>query len=156
MNERNDLGRRICHASVLFRRHLDNAIANALADESGSVSGRNFWILRYLEDHREQDVFQKDLENAFKIRRSTVSKTVELMEQKQLLVRVPVNGDARMKKLCLTPRADAVLEDVKKAVDSLEASVKASFASEDYESLMELLSQLCEFLDVPDDAENKK
>lgn len=156
MNEINDLGKMICHTSVMFRRHLDNAISNALADDSGSVSGRNFWILRYLEDHRDEDVFQKDLENTFKIRRSTVSKTVDLMEQKQLLVRVPINGDARMKKLCLTPKADAVLADVKKAVDGLEHRVRESFASDDYETLMNLLKQLCGYLDVPADAQAKE
>ena len=149
MSEINDLGKMIFHASVMFRRHLDNAIANAQADDSGTVSGRNFWILRYLEDHRNEDVFQKDLENIFKIRRSTVSKTVELMEQKQLLARVPVNGDARMKKLCLTPKADAVLADVKKAVSGLEDELKTSFDPKDYDTLMGLLRQLCAFLEAP-------
>ena len=146
MNEINDLGKIVCHSSVMFRRHLDRAIANATAEDSDPLSGRNFWILRYLEDHRDQDVFQKDLESTFKIRRSTISKTVDLMEQKQLLERVSVNGDARMKKLCLTPKADRVLADVKKAVEELEQRVRASFSEEDYGTLMRLLRQLCEFL----------
>ena len=147
MNENNDLGKMIGHTSVMFRRHLDRAIANAAADDSGAISGRNFWILRYLEDHRGENVFQKDLENVFKIRRSTISKTVELMEQKQLVVRVSVNGDARMKKLCLTPKADQVLEAVKKEVDALEQSIRQVFDPADYDALMQSLRQLCSFLD---------
>lgn len=153
MQEINDLGKLIGHTSVLFRRHLDQTISNALGDDTGLISGRNFWILRYLEDHRDEDVFQRDLENVFKIRRSTVSKTVELMEQKNLLERVSVDGDARKKKLKLTPDADAVLSDVKKAVEDLEACVRASFCEEDYATLMRLLKQLCTFLDRPESFE---
>lgn len=147
MSEINDLGKMVCHTSVMFRRHLDRAIANAVADDSGAISGRNFWILRYLEDHRGENVYQKDLENVFKVRRSTVSKTVELMEQKQLVVRESVNGDARKKKLCLTPKADLVLEAVKKEVDALEESVRQAFDPADYDALMESLRRLCGFFD---------
>ena len=153
MQEVNDLGKLIGHTSVLFRRHLDQTISNALGDDTGLISVRNFWILRYLEDHRGEDVFQRDLENVFKIRRSTVSKTVELMEQKHLLERVSVDGDARKKKLQLTTEADAVLSDVKKAVEALEADVKENFSEEDYASIMRLLKRLCAFLDRPENFE---
>ena len=150
MNEINDLGKMIGHTSILFRRHLDNAISGVAADDLEPISGRNFWILRYLDTHRDRDVFQKDLESAFKIRRSTVSKTVELMEQKQLLVRESVNGDARKKRLRLTPKADAVLAEMAKAVDALERDVRAIFSPQDYDTIMRLLRQLCVFLDAPD------
>ena len=153
MNEINDLGKMIGHTSILFRRHLDNAISGAVADDSGTISGRNFWILRYLDDHRDRDVFQKDLENVFKIRRSTVSKTVELMEQKQLLERESVDGDGRMKRLKLTPKADAVLAEVAKAVDELERCVRGVFLPDDYDTLMRLLKQLCAFLEPPEDSQ---
>lgn len=150
MNEINDLGKLIGHTSILFRRHLDNAISCVAAEDSETISCRNFWILRYLDTHRDQDVFQKDLESAFKIRRSTVSKTVELMEQKQLLVRQSVNGDARKKRLLLTPKADAILAEMAKAVDALERDVRAIFSPQDYDTIMRLLRQLCVFLDTPD------
>jgi DNA-binding MarR family transcriptional regulator len=106
-----------------------------------------------LDDHRDRDVFQKDLENAFKIRRSTVSKTVELMEQKQLLERESVNGDGRMKRLRLTPKADAILAEVAKAVDELENHVRGGFSPEEYDTLMRLLKQLCGFLETPEEAQ---
>ena len=150
MNEINDLGKMIGHTSILFRRHLDRAVSNASADESGVISGRNFWILHYLDSRRDQDVFQRDLETAFKIRRSTVSKTVELMEQKQLLVRESVNGDARKKRLRLTPKADLVLAEVAKAVDELEGTIRELFNPREYDELMELLRRLCVYLDTPE------
>ena len=89
------LGRQIGHVSHLFRRNIDNLIARECRNcADGSLTGRNFWVLRYLQDHPDGDVFQKDLEAAFKIRKSTVSCMVELMEQKGMLTRESVNGDA--------------------------------------------------------------
>jgi DNA-binding MarR family transcriptional regulator len=80
---------------------------------------------------------------------------VELMEQKHLLERVSVDGDARKKKLRLTAEADEVLSDVKKAVEELEERVRASFCAEDYDTLMQLLGQLCTFLDRPENFEEE-
>ena len=93
------LGRQIGHVFHLFRRSIDNLIASESRDfTDDSLTGRNFWVLRYLQDHPGEDVFQKDLEAAFKIRRSTVSRMMELMEQKGLLTRESVGGDARLKR----------------------------------------------------------
>ncbi len=143
-----DLGRQINHASVLFHRSFDNVVAAESAGYTDSLSGRNIWVLRYIRDHADEDVFQKDLESAFKIRRSTVSQTVELMEQKQLLVREPVNGDARLKRLRLTPKAEEVLEAVSRGVSRLENRVRTAFAPEDYGKLVRLLEQLCGILEA--------
>ena len=84
-----------------------------------------------------------------------MSKTVDLMEQKHLLERISVDGDARKKKLQLTSEADAVLSNVKRAVETLEAEVRASFCEADYDALMRLLKQLCAFLDTPDGSDEE-
>lgn len=49
-----------------------------------------------------QDVFQRDLETIFKLRRSTLSSVISTLEKKGYLCRVPVPEDARLKKLVLT------------------------------------------------------
>lgn len=146
-----ELGKKICHVSLLFRRKFDNLVATESAGYTDSLSGRNIWVLRYLEKHRGEDVFQKDLETAFKIRRSTVSHTVELMEQKGLLRRESVNGDARLKRLCLTSKAEEILSAVSRGVDRMEEQVREAFLPQDYEKLLQLLDQLGDALDAPED-----
>lgn len=149
MENEKELGRKVCNVSLLFRRNFDNLVANESAGYTDSLSGRNIWVLRYLEKHRGEDVFQRDLESAFQIRRSTVSKTVDLMEQKGLLRRESVNGDARLKRLLLTSKAEQILEAVSRGVDEMEERVKNAFSSEDYERLLELLDKLGEALNTP-------
>ena len=51
---------------------------------------------------QQGDVYQKDIESFFKLRRSTVSSQLDTLEKKGLIQRVPVSHDARLKKLVLT------------------------------------------------------
>ncbi len=143
------LGHLIGHASILFRRRFDNIVAEESRDYTDSLSGRNMWILRYLREHPSEDVFQRDLETAFKLRRSTISRTVELMEQKELIRRESVNGDARLKRLCLTPKAERIVDAVSCGVDRMEQDVRACFSEEDYENLVCLLEKLGSILEKP-------
>ncbi len=48
------------------------------------------------------DVYQKDIEQFFKLRRSTVSSLLKTLEKKGLIQRQAVPHDARLKKLVLT------------------------------------------------------
>lgn len=142
------LGRQIGHVSHLFRRNIDNLIAAESRDCSDdSLTGRNFWVLRYLEDHPDMDVFQKNLESAFKVRRSTVSCMVERMEQKGMLVRESVNGDARLKRLVLTEKARELLTAVSNGVERMESEVRAGFTEEEYGKLTTLLGRLSDILE---------
>lgn len=59
-------------------------------------------ILEYLYENRGRDVFQRDLESEFQIRRSTVTGILQGMERRGLVLRLPVAQDARLKKLALT------------------------------------------------------
>src|SRR5690606_41099126 len=45
------------------------------------------WIIGYLSKHKEQPVFQRDLEKQFNIRRATASGLLQLMERNGLLRR---------------------------------------------------------------------
>ena len=100
-------------------------------------------------------MFQKDLENAFGIRRSTVSKTVELMEQKGLVLRESVNGDARLKRLSLTKKAEEIIDAVSRGVDRMEEDIKNSFSPADHDRLTVLLGQLCDILESAESSEGE-
>ena len=92
-------------------------------------------------------MFQKDLEAAFKIRRSTVSRMMELMEQKGMLTRESVNGDARLKRLVLTGKAEAFLTAVSNGVERMEDEVRAGFTEKEYATMTSLLERLTDILE---------
>ena len=63
----------------------------------------------------------KNIEEEFSIRRSTVSKTLRLMEEKDYIKRESVDVDARLRKISLTPKAlhiaDFIESDMQKLQD---------------------------------------
>ena len=80
----------------------------------------------------DRDVFQKDVEEAFHITRSSVTSAVQLMEKKGYITRRSVPCDARLKKLALTDRGIAAH---KQAVQAM------SIYTNDVDTLRQMISQ---------------
>lgn len=60
------------------------------------------WILRYLYEHQDAEIYQKDIEKYFGICRSGVTNIIQALEKKGLVCRASVASDARLKKVMLT------------------------------------------------------
>ena len=57
------------------------------------VTAMHGWILAYLYNCRDREVFQRDIERAFSITRSTVTNILQLMEKKGYIRRMSVPQD---------------------------------------------------------------
>ncbi len=104
---------RFCSAPFAIKA-LDNQIKRYMhhlhhhsppADPMYHLTEMQRAVIWYLGQHRDQDIFQRDLEKAFHMRRSTATGILQLMERDDLLFREPVPYDGRLKKLCLTEKA---------------------------------------------------
>lgn len=84
--------------NLIFRDLLSVSSRKGL-DELTMMHG---WIIGYLYNNRDRDIFQKNLEAEFCISRSTVTNILKLMEKKGYIRRETVSTDARLKKLVLT------------------------------------------------------
>ena len=91
-------------------RHSANACTTCV--EATNLTGMQLFILEYLYQHQEQDVFQRDLEAEFHVRRSTVTGILKGMEKKGLIQRLSVEEDARLKRIVLTPQAVVRMEKI--------------------------------------------
>ena len=72
-------------------RHSANACTTCV--EATNLTRMQLFILEYLYQHQEQDVFQRDLEAEFHVRRSTVTGILKGMEKKGLIQRLSVEED---------------------------------------------------------------
>ena len=77
-------------------------------------------IIGFLYDHRFEDVFQKNIEQAFSMRRPSVSILIQEMEAKQLVARESVPYDARLKKVVLTDKSLRLAGDAERKLCRLE------------------------------------
>ena len=128
---------------------LDNRIRRcvqrtASQHEMEAVSGTNGRIIRFLSEHADRDVYQKDLEGEFGITRSTASRVLRLMEQKGLLERQSVPHDARLKKLVLTRR---VLQEMCQTGMTIDARLLRGFSPEEVQTLYGFLDRMFQNLE---------
>lgn len=95
------IGPEIHCADLKLSRNLSAHVRKSGVDEVTMMHG---WIIRYLYENREQDIFQKDIEQRFAVGRSTVTNLLQLMEKKGFVRRESVKQDARLKKVILTEK----------------------------------------------------
>ncbi len=105
----------------LIKREFDNSATKKHAD---NLTGTHGWIIGYLYHNRDKNIYQKDLEEKFSIRRATVSGIIKLMEKNGLIEKIGDETDKRLKKLVLTQKAidihNSVMEDLKKIEEQLQ------------------------------------
>lgn len=123
----------------LVRRHLEN---NSHKEEIDRITGTNGWIIFYLAQNRDRDIYQKDLEKEIHVTRSTASKVLRLMEEKDLIKRESVPQDARLKKLTLTKRSLEILDLIRQDQEALEARITKDFTSEELTVLSKFLCRM--------------
>lgn len=98
--------------------------------------------MRYLREHAEQDVFQKDLEEAFSITGATATNILKVMEKDGIITRVPMSHDARLKKLELTEKGHKLDEEARANVRRLEEGMKKGFSEEELELFRNYLERM--------------
>ena len=106
------------------------------------VSVTNGWIIRYLYENRDRDIFQKDIEKRFSIGRSTVTNTIQLMEKKGYIRRDAVESDARLKKVVLTEQGMELHNSMRKVGEELDARTLEGISDEELRTFFEVIEKL--------------
>lgn len=126
------IGMELRSLNNLIKRYIENSRHFEYAKK---ITGTNGWIIAYLAENEDKDIYQKDLEEKFTITRSTISKVITLMEQKGLIEREAVAGDARLKKLSLTPKAKALHKAIVEDLKDIENKLMEGFTEQEKENL---------------------
>lgn len=133
------IGAQLRDLSNLMKRRVDAVLLQAGIDQVTGIQGR---VLGFISHCQNQPVFQRDLEEAFHIRRSTATGILQLMEQKGLLERRPVEQDARLKQLCLTPRALAIHQAIETQIFLAEEELASCLTPEELEQFFSIVAKL--------------
>ena len=114
--------------------------------EVDGMTGKNGWIIGYLAHNQERPVYQKDLEKAFNVTRSTASKVLTLMEKKGFVERRSVEEDARLKQIVLTDSAWKIAEAMKQNCEEMEQQLTRGFSEEEKQQLTGYLNRILDNL----------
>lgn len=96
---------RDCGAWVNILSHMVKKRMNATLSDLG-ITGVQSRIMYYILEHcKEGPVFQKNVEEAFGLSRSTATGILQLLEKNGIIRRESVDSDARLKSLIPTEKA---------------------------------------------------
>lgn len=137
MNEGKHIGKEIDIISHKIRRKIDNEISKYGIT---NVQGKIISFLYFKSS--KQDVFQKDIEHDLKIRSSSVTSVLKLMEKNGYIRRVSVDYDARLKKIVLTEKGDMIRKGVYRSIVSIENEVQSYLTDEELQFLFAILAKL--------------
>lgn len=128
--------RSLSHLIYRFIENLPNK------EKIDSMTGTNACIIGYLTENVDHDVFQKDIEKAFGITRSTASKVINLMEQKGLVERHSVSCDARLKKIVMTDKSKAISHLMAEDMDLVESVLTDGFSSDEKNAMCDYIKRM--------------
>lgn len=137
--QKKQLGFEIHKTSRLIKRYADSDATKSYVDK---MTGTHGWAVGYFYKNRHRDVFQKDFEQEFNIRRSTASSILSLMEKNELIKRESVPYDARLKKITLTQKALDVQAVVNEAFSRFESTMKQNISDEELEIFFRVLNKI--------------
>lgn len=110
--------------SRLIRRALDARINAEVSSELSGVRGMVLGDIVRAE-RQGRDVYQRDIEQWFNIRRSSVTAMLQGMEQDGFITRSAVAKDARLKRLIATEKGRACHKQIKASIARFEDDLQS-------------------------------
>lgn len=138
------LGFELKAANNMIRRKMEVIFAQQDGYELNGMQGP---LLGYLyHKSRNGDVYQKDVEREFRIRRSTATVMLQSLEQKGYLVRVASTEDARLKRILLTEKAIRHHDLIEEQIRIFNRELEAGLTEEEKEIFLRILDKMMQNL----------
>lgn len=98
-------------------------------------------VLLYI--YKAQDkVFQKDIEKHLKVRRSTASQILNILEREEYLLRKRIEADGRMKEIVITNKTLSLIDEMDKHIEKTEKMLVKDVSSEDLKVFFSVIDQI--------------
>ena len=146
--EEKHFGPQISRLHVLLKQNIEH-----FSQEYGLSSTQSHIMVFLHYETEKREVYQKDIEEEFKIRRSSVSSVLSTMEKNGLVERRSSEHDARLKKLVLTEKGEQIHQAVKEKVAGFDQAFRSVLNEEEMEQFESYIRRLQQYLE---NCNNKK
>lgn len=133
------IGMEVHRLDCMIGRTMAYCAKMAGFDEVTMMHGR---IIRYLHEHEEEAIFQKDIERFFSIGRSTVTSMLKLMEGKGYIERRSVEQDARLKEVCLTEAGKEIHYAMESMIRNVDSELLRGIGKEELEVFFQVIHKI--------------
>lgn len=141
---RDSVGHRLKMINNLMKRNVDKELGH----KPDKATMMHSWIMGFLQRREEKklDTFQKDIEKEFSMNRSTTSEMLKLMDKNGLIQRVPVDYDARLKKIVLTDLGRERNQKTEEQILKIHNRLVEGLSDEDVQTLLSLCDKMIDNL----------
>lgn len=137
--ERIHIGHQVHRMDRSISKLLEMRVKAEGLDEVALMHG---WILRYLYEHQDSEIYQKDIEKYFGICRSAVTNMIQALEKKGQVCRASVESDARLKKVMLTEEGRASHEKLGKIFQKMDSDLEDGISEEELQAFVGVLDKV--------------
>lgn len=126
-------------------RILSNMIYNKLNQmtmETENLTIHQCWILQHLTDNAGREIYQKDIEQLFSIKRSTANQMLRTMESRGFIRRTVSDEDARRNILTVTEEGITACEHLVKNMYQFVLKLHGDIPKEELEQFQATLRKL--------------
>ena len=134
-----DLGRLVKKASAQMSRRFGRFARRY------HLTAVQMSLIDYLCVHKHQEIYQRDVEHEFLIRRSTASVLLKRMAKRGLLTRQPSAHDARQRQVSLTPQSLQLEQTIVQYMRHQQSRLKERFTPAEVHLLVRFLNVLIQF-----------
>ena len=132
-----DIGRCVHMLSRQIKRNLDEVVSKY------NVTSVQCAILEFIYmETKKRNIYAKDIESEFDIRKSTIAEILSLMEKNELIERQNVAKDARLKKLVLTQKAIDIRNELRKEIKRVEKKMRNNLTDEEIKEFIRLIMKI--------------
>ena len=137
-----ELGRNVHMLSRLLKRNTDIEVT-----KYGITGVQSAMIGFIYEKSRKKDVFAKDIEKEFDLRRASTAGIIQNMEKNGLVKRELVGNDARLRKIVLTEKALELRKKLDKSIKNMEKKMQEGLTKEEIEKYLDLTKKMANNLE---------
>lgn len=144
MQVENTVGFELKQMGTLVTQNMERHLKNSSIE---NLSATQIWVLNYLNENRNKEVFQIDIQNAFSFKKATVSEVIKRMQYKRLVDLVPsATKDRRFKQIVLTDKSNSYVENIDKFVQNSEEKFYQALSDEEITQFKKMAGKIINFL----------
>lgn len=135
------IGFELRELKIIMNRYTDGRKSALGYDDISFAQGG---IVHYLHRNTDHPVYQREIEKAFNLRRSTVTGLLQGLEKNGYIERISVPDDGRLKQIVMTDKALNMEKDMQRMFDAGEEVFFRGFREEEKKQLFAALERIKE------------
>lgn len=132
------IGREIKNVHILTTQYI---MQNIKSNEQNILSPVQIDIMEYLAEATEE-VYQKELEKEFRLRKSTISGILQTMEKNGMIRKFESKGDFRSKRIELTKKGKDIFNNTINKIMNMENLLEKDIKKKELKTFFKVVDQI--------------